>query len=327
MRLSNEANQVAQLLRAAVPDPPSGIDYEQVVKIGRRRRAASRGAAALVVAGCVLATAAGAPALVDVARQQEQQVLTAPQVPEYHGLRYPVPNGWQLAEGTPDGSSLPADLTVAVGDSPLPPAKLTEPLQRTVQIRSFYGDQARSQDYYVPTSEAVYEVRNGQPTWTEATNYEGGKQVMVVYPWLNAVVATTAPNERAARALADAVQVPAPTRDWPAISAASRLELRLWLDPLGEGSQQLTDQEQIRDILAAINSSRPVEEQRGGCRTINSMGTYVLTARDADGGGDRAYLIRTGDLCLQVNGPDGGAAELSPTLLRELVKAFDLGGR
>jgi hypothetical protein len=325
--MTNEANRVAQLLRDAVPDPPAGIDYEQVVKAGRRRQVATRGAVALAVAGCVLAAAFGVPALLGETRQREQQVLTAPPVPEFHGLRYPVPNGWQVAEGTPDGSSLPADRTVAVGDSRLPgDAKVTEPLQRTVQLRSFYGDGARSDDFYASAS-GVYKVRNGQPSWTDSFGYEGGRMVTVVYPWLNAVVAATAPNERTARALADAVQVPAPTEAWPAISSASRLELLSWLDVEGKGPRTVTDQKQIRSILAALGSLRPLEDQPADCRKLNSMATYVLTVRDADGGGDRAYLIRTGDLCLQVNGPEGGAAELSPTLLDELARAFDLSGR
>jgi hypothetical protein len=113
----------------------------------------------------------------------------------------------------------------------------------------------------------------------------------------------------------------------PRISSASRLELRLFQDPLGEGSTTVTDQEQIRDILAALDSLRPLTDLQAGCRKLNSMGTYVLTVRDEGGSGDRAYLIRMGDLCLQVNGPEGGAAELSPTLLDELAQAFDLSGR
>lgn len=325
--MTREEDRVTQLLRDVVPQPPSPVDYEQVVRSGRRRQAATRGGIAFAVVGCVLAAAVGVPALLDAARQQEQQVVTAPPVPDYHGLRYPVPNGWQLVEGTPDSSSLPADKTVAFGDSTGPRVSIAEPLQRTVQIRSLYGDEARSQHFYMPTGTAVYKVRNGQPSWTDSIGYEGGELVTVAYPWLNAVVAASAPNERTARALADAVQVPAPTLDWPVISSASRLELRLWVDPLGEGSRTTTDQEQIRDILAAINSSRPVKDEPAECRELKSKSTYVLTVRDADGSGDRAYLIRMTDLCRQVNGPEGGVAELSPTLMSELVKAFDLGDR
>src|SRR5262245_61757620 len=317
--MTQEDSRLTQFLRDVVPQPPGGIDYDQVVREGRRRRAVTRVGITAAVAGCVLAALAGVPALVDSARNQDQQVLVssppAPQVATFHGISYRVPTDWRLVAGTPAGTSLPFDKTVAVGDSTLRPATPSARLQQTVQIRSMYPAQDRSDGFFVPALDAEKVTRNGRPGWLEITAYEGGRMATLSLPSLNAVVITTAPDEQTARALVNTAELPSATSgpELPAISSGRELELRNVMDPQGKGNGSLTDQAKIRGILAELDSLGAAEHS-AGCGEARWTDTYVLVVRDANGTGRNwPYLIR-GAACQQVNGPDGGRAQLSEAL-------------
>ncbi|GAB3423569.1 hypothetical protein [Flindersiella endophytica] len=329
--MTHEDNQITQLLREVVPQPPGGIDYDEVVRKGRRQRAMTRAAIVAAVAGCVLAAAAGVPALVESARDADQQTLVSspptPQVARFHGITYAVPAGWQLVEGTPAGSSLPENRTVAVGDTDLPRASISQRLQQTVQIRSLYSAADRSSDFYLPAQDAGKVSRNGQPGWLEITTYEHGKLATLTLPWLNAIIVATAPDEQAARALVNAAELPSATTqpEIPAITSGQGLELRNVMDPQGKGNGRLTDQAKIRGILAELSSLAPLAKQPAECGEARWLDTYVLVVRDANGSGrDWSYLIR-GDVCRQVNGPEGSRAGLSEALWTRLSQAFELG--